>query len=82
MTICTAQLDRVHGAIRITTGDDTVHRFRMSNHMPPIVGDMRFFVALPENPRLRRIGRRYYTPDTSVLPFPFLASTIRPAAAA
>ena len=82
VTLCTAQLDRARGAIRMTTGSNIAHTLTMRGLSLPIADEMRFFVVLPDNPRMRRLFRNFPYRDFVELPVPFLASTIRPAAEA
>ena len=82
VTMCTAQLDRARGAIRMTTGSNIAHTLTMRGLSLPIADEMRFFVVLPDNPRMRRLFRNFPYRDFVELPVPFLASTIRPAAEA
>ena len=80
--LCTAQLDRARGEIRLTTGSDIVHSFSMRGQMRPLAGEMRFFVAVPDDRRMRRHLLSCPYRDFAELPVPFLSSTIRPAAEA
>ena len=80
-TLCTAQLDRALSRITMTTGAGREHTFTMLDSRSPILEDMRFFVALPDNPRLRRLLSEHPRRNFVELPVPFLASTLLPAKA-
>ena len=67
----------MRGAIRITTGDDTVNLFRMPGQTQPFAGEIRFLIALPDNPRKRQSLPRRPHRDIAGLPMPFLASTLK-----
>ena len=65
----------------MTTGAGREHTFTMRDSRSPILEDMPFSVALPDNPRLRRLFSEHPRRNFVELPVPFLASTLLPASA-
>ena len=78
VTVCTAQLRRAAQHITLTTSDGRDHRFQMRGARRPIEEDMRFFVAMPDNPELRQHLVDHPHRDFVQLPVPFLVSTLLP----
>ncbi|CAK0864659.1 unnamed protein product [Prorocentrum cordatum] len=81
-TLCTARLDRARGEIQVTTGGNSVHTLGMRGLPLPLADEMRFFVIMWDDPRLRRMCRRHPRRKFAELAVPFLASTFRPASPA
>ena len=76
-TLCNAHLDRKRNEIQLTTESNLMHRFRMRGDAQLMPEELRFFVAMPDDPPLRRHQRRHWHRNFVELPVPFLASTLR-----
>ena len=75
--LCDAHLDRKRNEIQLITDSDLTHRFFMEGEWQPMPDELRFFVAMPDDPGLRRHQRSHPHRNFVELPVPFLASTLR-----
>ena len=70
-TLCNAHLDRKRNEIQLITESNLIHRFYMHGETQPMPEELRFFVAMPDDPPLRRRQRRHPHKNFVELPVPF-----------
>ena len=75
--LCNANLDRKRNEIQLITESNLIYRFFMEGEWQPMPDELRFFVVMPDDPRLRRLQRNHPHRNFVELPVPFLASTLR-----